>query len=121
MLIEFSVENYRSIKDQVQLSLVADSRREGRNTCVVKVASGSARPIALLRSAAIYGANAAGKTNLLKALETMRQIVMRSASELDALPITPFRFDTASEAKPATFELQCLARGVRYQYGFSAT
>ncbi|MCY4344018.1 MAG: ATP-binding protein [Gammaproteobacteria bacterium] len=121
MLIEFSVENYRSIKDQAQLSLVADSSQERRNTHVVEVASGSARPIALLRSAGIYGANAAGKTNLLKALETMRQVVTRSATELDALPITPFRFDMASETKPATFELQCLAGGVRYQYGFSAT
>ncbi len=121
MLIEFSVENFRSIKDRANLSLVADSGRERRHTHVVDVASGNARPIALLRSAALYGANAAGKSNLLRALETMQQTVMRSASEMDSLPITPYRFDLESEAKPTTFELQCLAGGVRYQYGFSAT
>ena len=121
MLIDFSVENFRSVKDQVHLTLVADSGQERRHTHATEVAVGSARPIALLRSAAIYGANAAGKTNLLRAFETMRRIVLHSASELEALPVTPFRFDPASEAKPTTFEMQCLAEGVRYQYGFSAT
>ena len=121
MLIEFSVENFRSIRDQASLTLVADSGKERLTTHTIEVAVGGARPIALLRSAAIYGANASGKTNLLRALETMQRIVLRSASELDALPVVPFRFDTASEAKPTTFEVQCLAGGVRYQYGFSAT
>ena len=121
MLIEFSVENFRSIRDQASLTLVADSAKERRTTHTVEVAVGSARPITLLRSAAIYGANASGKTNLLRALETMQRVVLRSASELEALPVVPFRFDTASEAKPTTFEVQCLAGGVRYQYGFSAT
>ena len=121
MLIEFSVENYRSIRDQASLTLVADSGKERRTTHTIEVAVGSAQPIALLRSAAIYGANASGKTNLLRALETMQRIVLRSASELEALPVVPFRFDTASEAKPTTFEVQCLAGSVRYQYGFSAT
>ena len=121
MLIEFSVENFRSIKDQASLSLVADSGQELRHTHTTEVAVGSAHPIALLRSAAIYGANASGKTNLLKALETMQRIVLRSAKELDVLPVTPFRFDLASATQPTTFELQCLAGGVRYHYGFSAT
>lgn len=121
MLIEFSVENFRSIRDQASLTLVADSGKERRTTHTIEVAVGSARPIALLRSAAIYGANASGKTNLLRAFETMQRIVLRSASELDALPVVPFRFDRASEAKPTTFEVQCLAGGVRYQYGFLAT
>ena len=121
MLIEFSVENFRSIRDQASLTLVADSAKERLTTHTIEAAVGSARPITLLRSAAIYGANASGKTNLLRALETMQRIVLRSASELEALPVVPFRFDTASEAKPTTFEVQCLAGGVRYQYGFSAT
>ena len=120
MLIEFSVKNFKSINDQVQLSLVADAGRELGDTNVTPVTIGRARPIGLLRSAAIYGANAAGKTNLIKALETMQQIVLRSASELDALPVTPFRFDLQRENQPTTFEVQCLAEGIRYQYGFSA-
>ena len=121
MLIEFSVANFRSIKDEARLSLVADSGRERRHTHTTEVRVGSTRPVALLHSAAIYGANAAGKTNLIRALEAMQRIVMRSASELDVLPVSPFRFDPASEIKPTTFELQCLAGGVRYHYGFSAT
>ena len=121
MLIEFSVENFRSIKDQANLTLVADSGKEKEQTHTLEVVVGSARPIALLRSAVVYGANASGKTNLLRALEAMQRIVLRSASEMDRLPVTPFRFDVASEAKPTTFEVQFLVGGVRYQYGFSAT
>ena len=79
------------------------------------------RSIPLLRSAAVYGANAAGKTNLLQALQAMRHMVARSSRDLGELPVTPFRFDPDCEARPTTFEVMCFAEGVRYQYGFSAT
>ena len=44
----------------------------------------------LLRSAAIYGANASGKTNLLRGLQTMSDIVLNASGSLDELPVTPF-------------------------------
>ena len=122
MLIEFSVANFRSIKNEVRLSLVAGPGKELRETHVVTPPlNEDVRSIPLLRSAAIYGANAAGKTNLLRALGTMRHMVARSNRDLGELPVTPFRFDPDCEARPTTFEAMCFAEGVRYQYGFSAT
>ena len=122
MLIEFSVANFRSIKDEVRLSLVAGPGKELRETHVVTPPlNEGVRSIPLLRSAAVYGANAAGKTNLLRALRTMRHMVARSNQDLGELPVTPFRFDPDCEARPTTFEAMCFAKDVRYQYGFSAT
>jgi uncharacterized protein len=122
MLIEFAVANFRSIRDEQRLSLVAGAGAEhgDTNTLTPDVAPGT-KPLRLLRSAAIYGANAAGKSNLLKAMETMRRIVLTSHQELDALPVVPFRFDTATQSAPTLFEVVILIGGVRYQYGFRAT
>ena len=122
MLIEFSVANFRSIKDERRLSLVAGPGKELRETHVMTPElNEGGRSIPLLRSAAVYGANAAGKTNLLQALQAMRHMVARSSRDLVELPVTPFRFDPDCEARPTTFEVMCFAEGVRYQYGFSAT
>ena len=122
MLVEFSVANFKSIKDEARLSLVASPRKERRETNVATLKPNEGvRPIPLLRSAAIYGANAAGKTNLLRALQVMQRMVTRPTGDLGELPVTPFRFDPDCEARPTTFEVMCFAGGVRYQYGFSAT
>ena len=122
MLVEFSVENFRSIKEEARLSLVAGPAKERVESHVVRSAprkgGGST---ALLRSAAIYGANAAGKTNLLRALATMQSIVVDSNRDPGSIPVTPFLFDPACRQEPSTFEIIFLVDGVRYQYGFSVT
>lgn len=122
MLIEFSVANYRSIKDEARLSLVADRGREHRDTNVIELQlSGESRPPHLVRSVAIYGANAAGKSNILGAMAAMETMVRESARGLDTLPMVPFRFDPANGEKPTTMEVMIVADGVRYQYGFEST
>ena len=122
MLIQFSVENFMSIKSEARLSLVAGPGKEHRETHVMaSELNKGVRPIPLLRSTAIYGANAAGKTNLLLALWTMREIVVHSSRELGDLPTTPFRFDSESEARPTTFDVIGIVNQMRFQYGFSAT
>ena len=121
MLIEFSVENFRSIKEEARLSLVASRRGEYRETHLVTPdLTGGVDVDPLVRSAVIYGANAAGKTNLVRALDVMKRIVTRSTDDLDELPVTPFRFDPDCEAEVTMFEVMCIAEGVRYQYGFKA-
>ena len=87
MLVEFSVANFKSIKDEARLSLVAGPGKEHHETNVAM--SKGVRPIPLLRSAAIYGANAAGKTNLLQALQVMQRMVTRPTGDLGELPVTP--------------------------------
>ncbi|MGR9053090.1 MAG: AAA family ATPase [Gammaproteobacteria bacterium] len=122
MLIEFSVGNFLSIREQATLSLVAAKGSElpQSNTFSSNV---PAAPD-LLNSAAIYGANAAGKSNLIKALKVMERLVLRSSTDIQAgepLPVTPFLLDDESSNKPSEFEATFISQGVRFQYGFSAT
>ena len=122
MLIEFSISNYKSIRDEARLSLVADQGREHRDTNVIEPSlMAESRPRHLVRSAAIYGANAAGKTNLLEALGAMKTMVRESGRGLDSLPMVPFRFEPAHAAMPTTMDVMIVVDGVRYQYGFAAT
>ena len=122
MLIDFSVSNYKSIRDVATLSLVADSGSEHRDTNVFEAAlAGGSRSVPLLTAAAIYGANAAGKTNLVRALAAMGVVVTQSSRGLEELPLVPFLFDAATRDEPTTLEVTIVADGVRYQYGFAAT
>lgn len=121
MLIEFSVANYRSIRDRQILSLVAGHGTEMRGPNVAD-ASGD---LALLRVAAVFGPNASGKSTLFKALATLQQMVQWSAvvfQQGQLLPVVPFRLEAATEEQPTEFEIHFIAGdGVRYQYGVSAT
>lgn len=122
MLVEFTVTNFRSIRETQAFSLVKGKgdELEVENT----FSPGAPGTPELLRSAAIYGPNAAGKSNLIKALDAMARAVVESAAKLqpgDAFPVTPFRLDAESESHPTEFEVSFVASGVRYQYGFSAT
>ena len=122
MLIQFAVANYRSIKDEAALSLVAGPGKEHRERNVrMPAMRGDVRATPLLRSAAIYGANAAGKTNLIRALGAMGEIVEQSNRADAELPVTPFLLGTEDDDQPTSFEVACIAAGVRYQYGFSTT
>lgn len=117
MLIEFSVTNFRSVQTRQTLSMVAstDTTHLQRN-----VAPGKDKELRLLRSAVIYGPNAAGKSNLLRALETLRLMVQNSATgiqEGQRLPVAPFLLSTASSEQPSEFEIVFVADdGVRYHY-----
>jgi uncharacterized protein len=122
MLIEFTVKNFRSIKEEQALSMVKDKgdELEGSNTFVVEKPAN----IQLLKSAVIYGANASGKSNLLRALAEMESIVRNSASSSqvgDEFSLTPFLFDEKSSKEETEFEVSIVIENVRYQYGFSAT
>lgn len=119
MLVEFSVTNFRSIRDKQTLSMVKGKGSEHEATHTFKpTAPGSET---LLKSAAIYGANAAGKSNIIKALSMMKQIVVTPPNVGEKLPVVPFMFDPATPQQPTEFELIFIANNVRYQYGFSAT
>ncbi|QMW06150.1 AAA family ATPase [Spirosoma foliorum] len=114
MLIEFSVGNFLSIKDRQTLRLDAASISEHRDQLI------DAGRYKLLRSAVIYGANASGKSNVLKAMETMSLIVTTSSrhSSTDSIEVEPFRLSTETEGKPSYFEVLFLLGGIRYRYGF---
>lgn len=116
MLVQFSVENYMSIKKKVVFSMLASSDKElsenlieGRNEQYVK-------------SAVIYGANASGKSNVLKAINSVI-FMMRNSNNMQPgmrLPITPFKFDDKFINKPSSFEFIMIINDIKYVYGFVA-
>ncbi len=122
MLIEFSVSNYRSIRDTQTLSLVAGTGTElGEQNSFNPPASSAPK---LLRSAVIFGPNAGGKSNIIKAMHFMQKFVISSSSrgqEGEKISTSPFRLDKKSPSQPSTFEVIFIEGGVRYQYGMAVT
>lgn len=115
MLIEFSVGNYLSFKAKTTLSLAATSIKEHIDTNVISTDHGN-----LLKGAIIYGANASGKSNFIRAMSTMRRLVLHSfeQSSTDELSITPFLLHTETENAPSFFEVVFMVANIRYRYGF---
>lgn len=114
MLIEFRVENFLSIQDEQILSMMASKD----NTFFDSHTNGD-KKLALLKSSVIYGANASGKSNIVKALQTMKTIVISSAKKQrgDKLPIIPFLLGD-EDNKPTKFEIIFIQNDTKYQYGF---
>jgi len=121
MLVEFRVSNFRSLRDEQILSLVAskDKVLKSSNT----IPSGMAGVPTLLCSAAIYGSNASGKSNLIKAIQYMRGVVIESAAKSpgESFNVQPFKLDKKFITQPTEFEATFIIDGVRYQYGFALT
>ena len=117
MLIQFSVENYLSIKDKVVLSLLASKDTEHSEHLII---DGNKN---YLKSSVIYGANASGKSNVLNAFWFMVNYVLTSHNQQvhKSIDRTPFKFDRETPARPSSFEVIFTANGIRYAYGFSVT
>ncbi|CCQ66426.1 hypothetical protein CWATWH0402_3476 [Crocosphaera watsonii WH 0402] len=108
MLIEFSVGNYRSFKDVVTFSMVAADLTADNNTIHNDNLFAVDDDLKLLKSAAIYGANASGKSNLIKALAFMKWFMINSSRQTqstDDIDIEPFRLSLETENNPSFFEI----------------
>lgn len=116
MLIDFSVENYRSIADKQTLSMVASKLRSDAEGQAAVECVGFKHE--LLTSAVIYGANASGKSNILRALNEFRCLVGSSAVDEHA-GNEPHLLDPKLATAPTRFEASFILDGTRYQYGFS--
>lgn len=124
MLVEFTVGNYRSFRDRNTLSMVAAHITAENKSVDENNVIPLEDDLALLKSAAIYGANASGKSNLVSALFFAWQLVLQSSKETQAgepIAVEPFALGTGDTAKPAFFEFVFLAEGTKYRYGFEAT
>ena len=122
MFVEFRVKNFRSLRAEQVLSLVASKDKTLQDTHTM-VTGLKAAP-SLLHSAVVYGANASGKSNLIKALQYMRGVVAESATVIQpgqTYAVQPFRLDAESAREPTEFEVTFILKGVRYQYGFAMT
>ena len=123
MLIEFTVGNFKSFRDKTTFSMIAanltsdDSALDQDNIISIK------KDLRLLKSAAVYGANASGKSNLGLALRFMCQFVLDSAREAFNPAeggLEPFLLNLESREQPSFFEMVFLTGGRQYRYGFEA-
>jgi len=114
MLLQFSVTNFLSIKEKVTLSMIASSDNSLSDN-VTKFNN-----INLLKSVAIYGPNASGKTNILRAFSYMAHLITDShKNQPGEADFKPFRLDRKTENGPSIFEIIIEIDGIKYIYGFS--
>jgi hypothetical protein len=124
MLIEFKVANFRSIREEQTLSLVASRADKDLESSLIDAELPGMANTKYLRGAAIYGHNASGKTNILLAFEFLTDFVKNSAVGLqpgDLTGVEPFKLDLESREAPSRFETTFVAEGVRYLFGLSLT
>lgn len=128
MLIQFNFKNFKSFRDETSLDLSATKMTDHEDH-VVEIANDK-----LLKVAAIYGANASGKSNVYDAFHYMSYYVVESfkfggteenrrKADSDYLKVTPFLFDEMSRNDETSFEVFYIDNsensGKIYQYGFS--
>ena len=122
MLIQFKIANFKCFKDEAILSMRAAThlKNDAKQHRFSPIAN---KPdYQLLPSAAIYGANASGKSSIVQALYTMRQMVLHSGNESNStteLPSFAHRLHTTSIQEPTLFEIIFLHHNIKYRYGFA--
>ena len=117
MIVNFSIQNFGSIKDKQTLSFEADDSKHLEDTYVVHTAGKR-----LLKLVLIYGANASGKTTVLKALDFLRDLLMNpKEKKTDILHFDPFLFDVQTPLQPTQLSIEFVHEEVCYQYEVAFT
>lgn len=117
MLITFRVSNFLSFNDEAELSMQAGSQR---NLPSHYISTGSGRnDVNILKTAVIYGANASGKSNLIKAMDFAKKVIVNGIKS-ETTYNKHFRLDPANREKPSSFEFEFKLDEKMYAYGFSA-
>ena len=116
MLFNFTIGNFRSFPERKTLSMEPASISDHPQNLIKKA------QYSFLSSAVIYGANASGKSNLLRGMNTMKRIVVenfdkRSVSEI---PYDPFLLNSRTSNEPTFYEVVFWVEDVKYRYGFEA-
>lgn len=118
MILEFSVTNFRSIREKQTFSMLAyGSQSKLDNTFEVELTNGD--KVRLLKTAGIYGANASGKSNLIRALFNLQRFIINTSNiEIDK-PIyfyNPFLFNAQNANSLTEFELYFIHEKIKYRY-----
>ena len=124
MLIEFKVSNFRSIREQQTLSLVADNLDKDMTDALIDRKLPGLSGLKYLKGAAIYGANASGKSNIIAAISFLAEFIKKSATKLepgDSTEVEPFKLDQASSSLPTSFEITFVADDIRFIFGVVLT
>jgi len=112
MIINFCIQNFGSIKDKQTLSFEADKSKHLEDYYVI-----NANGLRLLKLGLIYGANASGKTTILKALDFLRTLVLEpKIQKTESFDFEPFRFDENTPSQNTVFEIDFFQNNIRYFY-----
>lgn len=113
MIISFAIENWRCFRDRATLYMSAGPERQHRDRLpVIKKFR-----LRLLPIAAIYGANASGKSAFLQALEHLQSVVLDGA--IEPMMAAGFKLESSAQSKPARFEIKLLIDEKIYRYALS--
>lgn len=113
MIVNFSVKNFKSIKDTVTLSFEPDSGDELKEYYLIEPAP----DVKLLKLGVIYGPNGSGKTTILYALDFLRDLVVSpSEKKTDRFDFKPFLFDPKTPTANTAFAIEFFQNGMRYEY-----
>ncbi len=113
MIINFSVENFRSIKEKITLSFEATKSNDLEEYYIRQ----PNEKLRLLKLGLIYGPNASGKTNILLALDFLRRLVVKPLNKkTDSFEFEPFLFDKISRTENTKFTLEFIQNKIKYLY-----
>jgi len=117
MILEFSVENFRSFRERQTFSMIPDEGRHDGTEHFIEIGD----KYKLLPAAVIYGANASGKSNFIKALQSLRSLVLFENVKWNSIPgfvfkYDPFSFNSQTAQAPTTYTLDFLIDQIRYTY-----
>lgn len=113
MLIRFNVENFLSFNEKTEFSLIANKERRLPSHIV------KGDGINILKSSVIYGANASGKSNLVKAIDFSRKVITKGIEKLNPVNCH-FRLKKDNLNKPSIFNYEIKSGDKYYSYGFAA-
>lgn len=116
MLIRFSVENFLSFCDKAEFSMVAGKTRQHPEQ---KLKLKKPNNLSVVKAGVIYGANASGKSNLVKAIAYARERIITGTRLKQLIPFNPFRFAKDCQSKPSEFTFEFSTNDMSYVYGFS--
>lgn len=126
MIIEFSIENFRSIKEEQTISFEATNSKELESYFVFEpeLLHPKKNPLRLLKLNLIYGANGSGKSNIMTAIHALDVMMRRTSNDKDKkIPlIKPFKFDNFTKNQPSKFKVSFIGEDkVIYDYEVIAT
>lgn len=118
MILSFRVKNFRSFAEDAVLSMRPVKAYKERPENIFRQNN-----VDVLKIAGVYGANASGKSNLVKAIRAMRKILLGSLrrSSVDDIEAEPFELDVDKRTSPTEFDMEMLIDNHVYRYGFSVT
>ncbi len=118
MLIRFTVENFLSFNGPIEFSMYPGRATSHKNHKYIDIKQKKYNRINVLKHSLIYGANASGKSNLVKALDYAKKFIVKGIGKDKPINFSEFKLDIKAKEKPAMFQFEIKVKGKNYSYGF---